>query len=175
MSVKRIAGTGIFCALACALTIASNYIVIASININLSIICIAAGALLFGPISGGVIGLVNGAVTLLAPTTIALFLPTSPIGTIIICLSKGTIAGIVAGVIYQLLKNKNQNLSIILTLLIVPIINTGIFVLLALIFYEEIFALIFTIFLLVNFGIEFVISLLVSVIIIKNKKTFKIL
>ena len=54
-------------------------------------------------------------------------MPLYPVQTIFVCLLKSGIAGLVSGIIFKYLKNKNFTLSIILASLCVPIINTGLF------------------------------------------------
>lgn len=167
MKARTIAVLGILTAVTCVLTILTNYVVIGGVNINLSLIPIAFAAILYGPLAGGIIGLINGLFTMIAPSTIALFFPTSLIGTVIICLTKTTFAGIISGYLYKLISKKNEIVGIICSSLIVPIINTGIFIGFALIFYGEILSIIFTIFLLINFLIEFISTALLSTAIIK--------
>ena len=87
----------------------------------------ALGAIIFGPTSGLILGLVNGIIVILSPTTLSLFFADYPFQTIIVCLLKTGLAGLAAGFIYRLLKNKNFILSIILASLSIPLINTGLF------------------------------------------------
>ena len=54
-------------------------------------------------------------------------MPLYPVQTVFVCLLKSGIAGLVSGLIFKYLKNKNFTLSIILASLCVPIINTGLF------------------------------------------------
>ena len=58
-----------------------------------------------------------------------------PIATIILCLLKTGVAGYVSGLIYELLHKQNNVLSIILASIIVPIINTGLFIVGTLLFF----------------------------------------
>ena len=142
MKVKTIAGTGILCALACALTFLSNYVINGSININLSLIPIAIGALVYGPLAGAFLGLVNGICVLLTPATQLFYFDTTQlgdlcvIGTLINCIGKCTIAGLVSGYVFKALKKHNL-LAVILATIIVPILNTGIFLGVGFIFYER--------------------------------------
>ena len=66
----------------------------------------------------------------------SLFFSVSPIGTVLACLLKTTIAGIVAGLIMPLFK-KNTVLGSIVASATVPILNTGIFALFAIIFFKQ--------------------------------------
>ena len=105
----------------------SNYITIGPVNLNLSLVPIAVGAMLYGPLVGGFLGLINGAITLLSPSTLAVFMPISPLGTVLVCLLKTSIAGIVAGLVFRALK-KHRLFGAVLSSILVPITNTGLFI-----------------------------------------------
>ena len=93
--------------------------------------------MLFGPLGGLFLGLIDGALILTAPSTISGFLAIAPIGTIITCLVKTSVAGLVSGFIFKLLNKKNIYLAIILASIIVPILNTGLFALAAVTFFRK--------------------------------------
>ena len=98
---------------------------------------ITLGAILYGPLVGGFLGLVSGVLTLFAPSTISYFFAVSPLGTILTCLIKTTVAGVVAGFIAKALKIKNDLLGSILASLSAPILNTGIFAIFCVIFFKQ--------------------------------------
>ena len=141
-NTRMIATTGVLLALEIALQIIGNYIVIPGgfANLNFSLIFIALGAILYGPIIGSLLGLVSGILTLFSPSTMSVFFTISPVGTVLACLLKTTIAGLVAGIISNLLKKKNDLLSSILSSLVVPILNTGIFAFFTIIFFKPLLA-----------------------------------
>ena len=70
--------------------------------------------------------------------TLSYFYSISPVGTIVTCLLKTTLAGVVAGLLMMLFKkiNKKTMGSIIVSIL-VPTINTGIFAIFCLVFFME--------------------------------------
>ena len=70
----------------------------------------------------------------------SVFFSISPAGTILACLLKTTIAGVVAGIISKLLKKNHDLLSSILASIVVPILNTGIFALFTIIFFKPLLA-----------------------------------
>lgn len=125
--INKITGTGILIAVVIVLQLIANYVSIGPVNITLSLVPMALGAIIFGPTSGLILGLVNGIIVILAPATQALFFADYPFQTIVVCLLKTGLAGLAAGFIYRLLKNKNFVLSIILASLSIPLINTGLF------------------------------------------------
>ena len=158
-NVKKMVGTAIFSAICIVLTLISNYIPIAGITINLALIAIATSAIIYGPLSGLIVGLVNGGFVMLAAGP---FFAISPIGTVLVCLLKSGLAGLISGYVYLLFKNKNKLVASILAAIVVPIINTALFIVGSLIFFEGLFGQLISIFISVNFIIEFVICLLVS-------------
>lgn len=170
-STKTIAGTGILTAVEIVLYLLGSYIAIGGININLALVPICVGAILFGPITGSFLGLINGVCVLLTPFTQTYFMDTATfgplcvLGTFIICLSKCTVAGLVAYFVYKPFKDKV--IGSIISSLSVPIINTGLFVLGALIFYRVEFAAILSMVITFNFLIEIGTSIVLSPVIVR--------
>ena len=138
-NTKMIATTGILLGVEIVLQLVGNYVVIPGgfANLNFSLIIITLGAILYGPLVGGFLGLVSGALTLFSPSTISYFFAVSPIGTILACLIKTTVAGVVAGFIFKALKNKNDLAGSILASIAAPILNTGIFAIFCVIFFKQ--------------------------------------
>ena len=139
-TTQQIVGTGLLLALEIIFQVIGNYLQFGPVSINLSLVAIVLAAVLYGPLSGAILGFFCGIIVLFSPSTIALFMPVSPIGTVIACLLKTTLAGLVAGFIFKLFKNKNQLIGIILASILVPVINTGIFSTICLIFFRPILA-----------------------------------
>ena len=137
-NTKMIASTGILLGVEIVLQVIGNYIQPGFANINLSLIPICLGAILYGPIVGGFLGLVCGVMVLVSPSTISVFFAVSPIGTILACLLKTTLAGIAAGFIFKAFKNKNTLVGSILVSIAVPVINTGVFAIFTAIFFTPI-------------------------------------
>ena len=135
ITTRQIVITGLLLALEIIFQVIGNYLQFGPVNINLSLITIVMAAVICGPLSGAVVGFFNGIMALLSPSTIAVFMPISPVGTVLACLLKCTVAGLVAGFVFKLLKKKNQVVALIVSSLLVPIINTGIFVICCLIFF----------------------------------------
>ena len=125
-NIKIITSTGVLLALEIVFQIIGNYVAIGPVSINLSLIPIAVGAILYGPLVGGFLGFCNGLLVLLAPATLSLFMSISVWGTILTCLLKCTVAGVVAGFVFKLFK-KNKILGGVIASFLVPIINTGLF------------------------------------------------
>lgn len=124
-------------ALLCALIIVLQQIVIplpGGLTLSLVLIPIVVGAVLLGPSAGAALGAVFGAVvTFLVITGRAGELSTmmwiaNPVMTVIVCMLKGTAAGLVSGLIAKALTQKKY-LGIVLAAAAAPIVNTGIFLL----------------------------------------------
>ena len=136
-SPRTIAATGVLTTIEIILQIVGNFIAIGPVSINLSLIPIALGAILYGPACGAFLGMINGLAVIFAPSTIAIFMPINPLATILLCLLKSTLAGIIAGYLYRLFKKKLPTVGAIIASISVPVINTGIFALGAIIFFKD--------------------------------------
>ena len=137
-TTRTIAGLGMLTAMVVALQLLSNYVQFGPVSITLALFPIAVGAMLFGPLGGLFLGLVDGVLVLLAPSTISVFFAYNPWGTILVCLLKTGLAGLLAGFVFKLLKDKNYKVGIVLASLLVPIVNTGLFVVGALTLFRQI-------------------------------------
>ena len=135
-SVKDIVGTALLLAVMIVLQLLSMVIPTA-VTINLSLIPITIAAILYGPLSGGFLGLVCGAIIVATPNTVNLFMSASPVATVFTCLLKTSIAGVLAGLVYKVFKEKHPILGSILASIIVPLINTLIFVVMCNFFFLE--------------------------------------
>ena len=139
-NTRMIATVGILLAIEILLQILGNYIVIPGgfASLNFSLIIISMGAILYGPVVGGFLGLISGLLTLFAPTTMSYFFSVSPVGTILACLLKTTLAGVIAGLVIIPFKKKNKLLAgSIIVSIIVPTINTGVFAIFCLLFFMQ--------------------------------------
>ena len=139
-NVKMITTTGILLAIEIVVQLLGNYIVIPGgfANLNFSLIIICIGAILYGPFVGGFLGLVSGTLTLFSPSTMSYFFSVSPVGTILTCLLKTTLAGVVAGlVMIPFKKHQKETAGTIVVSILVPTINTGMFAIFCLLFFMK--------------------------------------
>lgn len=139
-NTKMIATVGVLLAIELVLQLIGNYVMIPGgfANLNFSLIIIALGAILYGPVVGGFLGLVSGVLTLFSPSTISFFFSVSPIGTILACILKTTLAGVVTGFVMKPFRSKNEIAGAILVSILVPFINTGVFIIFCLLFFMDI-------------------------------------
>lgn len=101
-------------------------------NITLCLVPIIVGAALYGIGAGAWLGFVFGAITL---TDAALFLAVNIPATILVCILKGTLAGLAAGLVFRLLEKKNVYIATFTAGIVCPVVNTGVFVLGCLAFF----------------------------------------
>ena len=105
-------------------------------SISLTLIPVVIGATLCGPLAGAWLGAVAGAVFFLTPDA-AFWLGLSIHGTIITVMVKGILSGYLAGLVYKLLKKLNRYASVLVSAIVCPVVNTGIFLLGSLVFFID--------------------------------------
>ncbi len=137
LDVRKLPLTGILTALVIILQFMANYIQpVPGVSITLVLVPIVIGAALLGPYVGIWLGLVFGFTVFLSGGANA-FLAISIPGTVVTCLLKGAAAGFAVSVVYRLFEKKNQYLAIIMSAIICPIVNTGIFLICCRIFFWQ--------------------------------------
>lgn len=104
------------------------------VSLNLSLIPIVLGAALCNKWAGAWLGFVSAFIILFDPTTVA-FMTFSAPATIFLVLVKGMVSGFLGGLVYSLLKSKNKYAAVIVSALVVPFVNTCIFLLGCLTFF----------------------------------------
>ena len=106
------------------------------VSLNLSLVPIALSAAYCKKWCGAWLGFVSAFIILFDPTTVA-FLTFNAPATIFLVILKGTASGLVGALVYSALKNYNKYLAVIITALVVPIVNTGIFFVGCFVFFYE--------------------------------------
>ncbi len=133
-SAKNIAYLAVLLALVVVLQMFASAIPIGPVSLNFSLLPIVLGAVLFGPVVGAFLGLACGIVVLIqvitgtAPFYLVIW-TNSPLVTALTCLVKTTAAGLIAGWLYKLISQKNNLAATFVAAGIVPIVNTGLFIL----------------------------------------------
>ncbi len=97
-------------------------------SISLTLIPVVIGSALCGPFAGAWLGFVSG-VVFFATADAGFWLSINIPGTIFIVLLKGAMAGFFAGLCYKLLEKVNAYLAVIVSGIVCPVVNTGIFLL----------------------------------------------
>ena len=143
MTSKNLATLAILSALIVVIQLVSGFIKIGAVNLSFVLIPIVMGAIVIGPLAGVILGVVFGLVCyfmgLVGMDSLTyLLISEHPIITFLTCVVKGAAAGFATGFIYQVLSKKNEYLGVILGALAAPVINTGLFIVGALIMSDAI-------------------------------------
>ncbi len=112
-----------------------SFIKFGPFSISLVLVPIIVGAAVCGPKISTWLGFVFGVIVLFMDA--GAFLAISVPGTIVTVLLKGTLCGLCAGLMYKLVSKKNQYLGIVLSAIVCPIVNTGIFLLGCFVFFFD--------------------------------------
>lgn len=135
-NTKKLVGVGLLTAIVVVLQAVAVAIRPTGLfNISLVLVPIVVGAALYGYKTGAWLGLVFGIVVLF--TDAGAFLAVNVPGTIITVIVKGTVAGLVAGLVYLALEKKNRFVAVIAAAIACPVTNTGIFLLGCVLFFMD--------------------------------------
>ena len=136
-SIKRMVGIATLSAIVVVLQLIANYIPgPGGVSFTLALIPLVIGSIIYGLTGGAILGVIMGGIILTAPSTSS-FLNVNPIVTVILCLVKTGAAGAVSGLVFKLLKKYNLYAAVIVSSIIAPIINTGLFSIGCMLFYME--------------------------------------
>lgn len=134
-TAKNIAYLAVLLALVVVLQLFASAVPMFGVTLNFSLIPIVLAGIFFGALGGGFMGLVSGLITFITtavlgrePSTAFLF-QVNPVVLTIICIGKTTIAGVVAGLLYRPIAKKNSIIAAYTSSLLMPVINTGIYML----------------------------------------------
>lgn len=132
-SARNITSFAILLSLVIVLQTFGATINIGPVQLNFTLVPIVLGALMLGPIAGGLLGFACGVVVLiqvimgLVPFYVLIWTE-SPFFATMTCIVKTTAAGLLSGLAYKLLAKKNRYLAVFVASAIVPIVNTGLFI-----------------------------------------------
>jgi len=180
-NTKRLVGIAIFSAIIIILQLFATFVKFGPFAITLALTPIVVGAAIYGMSAGVFLGGVFGLVTLIAgifgwdPST-TLLLQINPVLTAALCIVKASAAGFLAGTAHVLLAKIDSAIGAITAAVICPLVNTGIFCIVMILFYSETLktwgwsgdtsALLFIIGIIgVNFLLEFAVNVVLSPII----------
>lgn len=155
--VQRLTTLAIFSAIVVVVQLFFGSFTVNGISFSVVLIPIVVGGAILGPSAGTILGFLFGLITLINglcyrdPFTAFLLYNTGTKGTVVtvlVCLLKATLAGLVSALIYKALEKKNQYIAVILASAAAPIVNTGIFLLIMILVLSNELAQVMT-----NFGI----------------------
>lgn len=137
-STQRLALLSLLTALVAILAYFGGFIKIGGLaSISLTLIPVVLGAALCGPWAGAWLGGVAGAVFFMTADA-AFWLGLSIPGTIITVMVKGILSGLLAGLAYKAVENKNRYLAVMISAVVCPVVNTGTFLLGCLVFFMDV-------------------------------------
>lgn len=136
-STEKTVMLALFTALVALLSYLGGFIKIGGLaSISLTLIPVVLGAALCGPFAGAWLGGISGVVFFITADAAFWFSLNIP-GTIITVMVKGIMAGLLAGLAYKLFEGKNRYLAVIVSAVVAPVVNTGIFLLGCLVFFMD--------------------------------------
>ena len=125
---------------------------------TLVLIPIVLGVASSGIGAGAWLGGVFSLIVMFDPTTVP-FLEYNAVMTVLLVFAKGIGSGVLAGLIFKLISNKNKFVAIVASAISAPIINTGIFVIGCILFFRELTGIgIYSLFITVNFALELAVN-----------------
>ena len=136
MSTETLVIAALLTAIVVMLQFMGSFVRLGPFQCSLVLLPIVVGASMCGTRVSAWLGFVFGMVVLLNGDAAA-FLTINAIGTVITVLVKGTLCGLCAGLVYNLLKDKNVYLATLAAAIVCPIVNTGIFLLGCFVFFFE--------------------------------------
>lgn len=135
--VETIVGTAILTALVFAIQLFADVIAIEQFSIGIVLVLMVMGAVIYGYKTGMWLGIVFGLAVLLSGEAQG-FVDAHPTGTVIAVLVKGSMSGLLSGVVYKMLQRKNRWVAIIAAAFMCPTVNTGIFLISCRIFFFDV-------------------------------------
>ena len=132
-TARNITALSILLALVIVLQTFGGAINIGPVQLNFTLIPIALGAILLGPIAGLILGFACGVVVAiqvimgLVPFYVLIWTET-PVVALLTCVVKTTVAGLVSGLVYKVVAKKNRYVAVFLAAALVPVINTALFI-----------------------------------------------
>lgn len=144
--IKRMAGIALLMAMVVVMQFIGGMIPpVGGFSISLVLIPIVLGSAIFGPKAGAILGGTFGAIVVIncitgADPGGAMVFQANPILCILVVLSKGILAGLLSGAVYQAVKGFNSYLAMILSAIVCPVVNTGTFVVCMYLFFIDVLA-----------------------------------
>ena len=141
-SAKNVTGLAVLTALVVVLQMFGGYFKIGTTSLSFVLVPIVLGGILYGVLAGAFLGFVFGLVVWLYGVTGAdvftsILFNDHPFITTLLCFGKGTLAGLCGGLAYSLLKGKNEYAGVLTAAVVTPIVNTGLFILGALLMSDS--------------------------------------
>lgn len=140
---RKMTGLAIFTAIIVVLQVLCTFVRFGPFSITLALAPIIIGTAMYGKGAGAYLGGVFGAVVLVTGLlgwdggTVMLLMGINPLGCVLVCLLKGVAAGFFAGLCYELIAKKNDKLGVLVSGVVCPVVNTGLFIVGMLVFFFD--------------------------------------
>lgn len=144
MKTGKLTGLAIFTAIIVVLQVFATFIKFGPVSITLALAPIIIGAAVYGAGAGAYLGFVLAAVVLLSGLLgwdggfVMYLMSISPIGVILTIFVKSTAAGCLSGVTYRVLAGKSEKAAGIVSGIVCPVVNTGLFILCMFLFFFDV-------------------------------------
>ena len=125
---KTLVGIGLFTAIVVVLQLLGGGIRFGIFSISLVLVPIVVGSAVYGWQAGAWLGFSFGAAVLLSGDANA-FMVVDPLATVLVVLVKGTLCGLIAGIVFKLFARGSRVLAVIAAGIACPVVNTGVFLL----------------------------------------------
>ena len=132
--IKRMVGIALLMALVVVMQFLTGIIPpVGGFSISLVLIPIVLGAAAFGPGAGALLGATFGVVVYINCVTGAdpggaMVFQANPILCFLVVMGKGILAGTASGFVYKLISRWNSYIAMLVTAIVCPLVNTGVFV-----------------------------------------------
>lgn len=138
---RRMVGLSILTALVVVLQLVASFVMVGTFPLTLTLVPIVIGSALYGPKAGAWLGGVFGVVVLImciigVDKGGVILWNVNPILTAVLCILKGALAGLCAGLVYKAIARKNSLGGVIGAAIVSPVVNTGIFVVGLIVFFN---------------------------------------
>lgn len=133
---KKLVGVALLTAIVVVLQLVGSFIKFGIFSISLVLIPIVIGAALYGVGAGAWLGFAFGFAVLVSGDASA-FLAINPLGAVVVCLVKGMLAGLCAGLVYKAIEKKNSTVAVAVSAVVCPVVNTGVFLLGCVLFFMQ--------------------------------------
>lgn len=140
---RKMTGLAIFTAIIVVLQVLCTFVRFGPFSITLALAPIIIGTAMYGKGAGAYLGGVFGAVVLVTGLLgwdggiVMLLMGINPLGCVLVCLLKGVAAGFFAGLCYELIAKKNDKLGVLISGIVCPVVNTGLFIVGMLVFFFD--------------------------------------
>lgn len=166
-NIKLVSEIAIFSAIIIVLQVLATFINFGSFPITLTLIPIIVGGAVYGPTVGLLLGIVFGIIVDImvltgADPSGAIMLSQHPVITLATCLIKGGLAGLISALSYKYLNKLNDKHRLIISSALCPIINTLVFFISLILFFDSNIKALIGAFLSINFIIELLINILIA-------------